>query len=187
VIDFGAIAWTGGVPEGMNYLIRIEDIEAGISQANNDKIAFTGVTTQANGGVPAGFKCVWSYALTDKAVGKLGKDMIALGIQRAPKDPRALAAALLAELRGVVIVADSVLRVGRDLPDLNIKQRYTGGGSAPATTPPPAPAPVGPPQPPPGYAAPTPTSPETAPPPPPGYAVGFPAPPPPPGSGFGAV
>jgi hypothetical protein len=183
VIDFGQVAWTGGIPEGTGYLIRIEDIEAGTSGAGNDKIQVTGVTTQANGSVKAGFKAVWSYALTEAAIGKLGKDMIALGVQRAPADPRALAASLLSELRGVVIVADSKTRPGRDTPDVIVKSRYTGGASAPATTPPPAPAPVGPPQGPPQTQA-------TAPPPPPvpnaGYAVAFPSGPPS-GAGFGAV
>ena len=161
---FGEVAWNSGFPLGTGYVVRIDDIEAGKSQASNDKLVFTGITIQPNGHIAAGFKGVWSYTLTEKAVGKLGRDMVALNLtsKRYPRDVNALAAALLAELRGTVVIVDAVESKSGDLPNVSIVGRYEGAG--PTAAAPPSPFP------------PTPPAPVAAAPP----AVSFPSAPPPP-------
>jgi hypothetical protein len=148
-VSFGEVAWNSGIPLGTGYIIRIDDIEAGKSQAANDKLVFTGQTLQPNGHIAAAFKAVWSYTLTEKAIGKLGRDMVALGLgaKRYPRDVNALAQALLADLRGMVVIVDSVESKSGDLPNTNVVGKYTGSPSpapaaAPSPFPPQAPAPV---------------------------------------------
>jgi hypothetical protein len=110
-IAFGEVAWTAGLPVGQ-FIVRIDDIRAENSQAGNAMLVFEGQTTTASAGLAAGRPAIWRYPLVEKAIGRLGRDMIALqldGNKRYPgtKNPHGLAQALLAELRGVVIVLDS--------------------------------------------------------------------------------
>lgn len=183
-VAFGEVAWSSGIPIGKGYVIRIEDIEAGKSQQQNDKLMFTGTTLQPNGMIAAGYKAVWSYTLTEKAVGKLGRDMVAVGLgaKHYPRDVNALAQALLADMRGMIVVVDSDESKSSELPNVSITGRYEGGGPQPVAQspfPPAAPAPAAAP---PAYAPPPapPAPPYAAAPPPP---VSFPtAPPPPPGA-----
>jgi hypothetical protein len=147
-VAFGEVAWTGGLPVGQ-YVVRLEDIEAGTSQSNNDKLQFTAITTQPSADIAAGTKAVWSYSLTERAIGKLGRDVVRAGINgtvRYPKDARGMAAALLQELRGVQVVLRVEEQKNGDGVNTSIVSRYGGGATAaPAQvqpTPPPAPTPV---------------------------------------------
>jgi hypothetical protein len=149
--DLAASAWTSGLPLGRGYIVQIKDVEAGTSRADNPKLSVTGVTLKSNGQINAGYKAVWSYTLTAKAIGKLGRDMNAVGIGKNPNsvdglyppitDGPAFAQALLAAgLRDMVVVVDSVESSSSELPDVNIVSCWTQNAA-----PPPIPAPMAPP------------------------------------------
>ena len=186
-ISFESVAWTDGFPLGVGFLVTVDDVEAGMTSKENPKVTFTGRTIAPNGHIQAGYKAVWTYVLTEDtpdkrgAIGKLGKDMVALGIKSMKIDRSDLAGSLARglreQLRGKTLVIDSVERKGSDYPEVSIKAFHVVGATpaqaVAAPAPPPAPAPQ---QMPPG-------------PPPPDYPAGvsFPTAPPPPGTAFGNV
>lgn len=186
-VAFGELSWSSGFPPGNQYVVRIEDIEARVSGNNNEMLAFTATTMQPAGSVAAGVKGTWTYTLTERAIGKLGRDVVNAGIdgtRRYPRGSREMAAALLQELRGVLVVVRSEEQKDGNGVNTSIVSRYNqGGGAAPAPQVPPGP-PVPPPAAaPPPFAAPPPA----APPPVGGPPISFPASPPAGTGGFGSV
>jgi hypothetical protein len=184
-LAFGEIAWSGGLPVG-TYVVRLDDIEAGVSGNNNEKLVFTATTLQPANGISAGRVAKWSYTLTEKAIGKLGRDVVNAGVNgqtRYPRDARGMAGALLQELRGTQLLIRSEQQRDGDGVNTSIVSKYNAG--TPAAT---APVPAAPPPTP----TPTPASGvpiNAAPPVPPAAAppgVSFPTAPPS-GSGFNAV
>lgn len=168
--DFTTMKWGGGMPIGYGYIVQIEDIEYGESKAGNPKLTFYGKTLEPNGVNPAGLKAIWSYSLNKLTaegkpggIGKFGVDMVKLGLTSAPEEPNALVQALLAQLRGRIIVLDAKESKNSDFPDINIIGPYAAQqqSAAPAYQP----LPQAPPPPPPAAPA--------------GYAVSFPSTPPP--------
>lgn len=72
-----------GLPAGQ-YVLRIEDIEAGVSGTKNDKIQFTGVVAHSdNPEVRVGTKEVWSYTYAKQYISILASDLVRAGL---PKD-----------------------------------------------------------------------------------------------------
>ena len=139
-IEDNAYAWTSGIPIGKGYLILLEDIEGKESQKGTPQLQFSGKTVQPNGHIQAGYKANWYYATTEKAVGKLLRDLkplYAAGLvpRKMPdptKDHKHFGAWLLQSLRGQVLVVDSVESTSTtsDLPNVSIVGLYNPNGDA---------------------------------------------------------
>jgi hypothetical protein len=126
-------------------VLRIEDIEAGTSGAGNDKLVFTATLVQPANGLEIGRKAVWSYSLSEKAIGKLGRDVVNAGVSgttRYPREPRGMAGALLQELRGVQIIVRSEEQRDGNGTNTAIVGRYNAASAPPAAAPPYTPPPV---------------------------------------------
>jgi hypothetical protein len=143
-IEDNEYAWTSGIPLGKGYLIVLEDIEAKESQKGTHQLQFSGKTVQPNGHIQAGYKANWYYATTEKAVGKLLRDLkplYAAGVvpRKMPnpvKDHTTFGAWLLQALRGQVLVVDSVESTSStsDLPNVSIVGLYNPNASSAQVT-----------------------------------------------------
>jgi hypothetical protein len=80
--SLGSVA-VQGLPPGQ-YVLRIEDIEAGISGTKNDKITFKAVVVHSdNPDVKAGQKEIWSYTYAKQYISIVATDLVRAGL---PKD-----------------------------------------------------------------------------------------------------
>lgn len=74
---------TLGLPVG-RYVIRIEDIEAGISAAQQPKIQFSGVVAvqPENPNVALGAKAIWSYTYQPQFINIIVNDLVRAGLPK---------------------------------------------------------------------------------------------------------
>jgi hypothetical protein len=134
-----------GLPPG-SYILRIDDIEAGISGTKNDKLTFKAVVAHSdNPDVPAGQKEIWSYTYAKQYISIIATDLVRAGLPKetilsgiATEDAKIFASAMRGHHYIVNVVAQ---KKDPTKTNTNFVQEYHAGG-APAPLAAQAPAPV---------------------------------------------
>jgi hypothetical protein len=133
-----------GLPPG-SYILRIDDIEAGISGTKNDKLTFKAVVAHSdNPDVPAGQKEVWSYTYAKQYISIIATDLVRAGLPKetilsgiATEDAKIFASAMRGHHYIVNVVAQK-----KDPTKTNtnfVQEYHAGGAPAPLATQAPAP------------------------------------------------
>jgi hypothetical protein len=133
-----------GLPPG-SYILRIEDIEAGVSGTKNDKLTFKAVVAHSdNPDVPAGQKEIWSYTYAKQYISIIATDLVRAGLPKetilsgiATEDAKIFASAM----RGHHYIVNVVVqKKDPTKTNTNFVQEYHAGGTpAPRATQAPAP------------------------------------------------